>query len=753
MSNERYDLSKMTAAQKQPLKKIKEAYTNDVWINSSFDSDVNIFKGKYSDWEAKLNSSDSQYKAFDEFNKVGLKNVFDVISNGDGVIDDNDIKAFNDLNNKGNVTQEDFISLINIAVASAVEEATTTTPATTTTTDNTANQKAIDDAVAKQKAIDDAAKQKAIDEAVAKQKAIDDAAKQKAIDDAVAKQKATDDAAKQKAIDDAAKKQKELDAAAAKQKTPETTTKTELKPANAQVTVKKGDTLSGIINSNYGGNIKYGTEEYWKIANAVMKDNPTIYDPKKNSGRKIVGGSKIDSTVIFPGDKIKLPKVEIEKKAAASKPKTAAGTGTGTGSGTGTTGTKGKLTDSKSDAYVKTNTGATDVQVVKDKNGTITGKVYSNSTGQVATSTVKNVPHTGGTQTDEVVTKDGKMYKISSYVPDGHNTTPEPAHTDTIELKAMSTTGSDKEIKGLYSNAARYSEDGGYKTYYDANGEKIGGSTVKNVVVNQYNPHIEMTTETISVGDKTYEIVTTNSNGTISTIRKDKASTPAAVASTGSGSESKTDTAKETTLANSSMTKDDLIKFLHIEKNSKGDYVCNGNAKEKELFKDYQKIFPNESYMTTTDFNKQVTDYMAKIDNYKKTVASLETMMKDPDFSAWCKKYNYNPIDGYENNYETLDSINDQKKFCTDFEKAKDSFATVAEKFDDFTFTTSAQNNNAKEIKKISEEIADYRKRIADSNDGLYGNFQLHAMENQQELTDLVSRMNKLLVESNRKST
>ncbi len=299
VENNPFDKSKLSQKQIDAAKKIMEAYGKSGNINfSNYDiSNLSIFIGDLTKWKGNINSSDANVKSlFADFEKLGLENVYNFIdADGKNGISQEEISNFNlldsdyaeflpyQMNSSGqyrtasNITEFDFEGLITSAsnAANSAGSADTSETNPPTTNPPVTNPPAENPPANNPPATNPPAEN------------------------------------------------------------PPATSTTEVKPKNADkdgnsyVIVTpwgkkesgkdQNDCLLRIIQNNYNKDIKYGTEEYWTYANAVMEANPQIYDKeyiKKNGlkERKIVGGSKVDSMVIYTGEKVKLPTVEIETK-------------------------------------------------------------------------------------------------------------------------------------------------------------------------------------------------------------------------------------------------------------------------------------------------------------------------------------------------------------------------------------------------------------------------------------------------------
>lgn len=488
--------------QKAAFKEIVNSYDFGTNIAKA-NADASVFVGDYSKWQNNLNSKGDNQSVFVEFNKVGLKNVFDAIDkDGNGSISYSEIQTFNNLDNDtmssdyGKVSDGDLLKLIRIAL----EEVKANPDDSGNNTNNAGNTTPV----------------KNDSKVTGDTPPVDNKPKDVNPKDVKPKDVKPKDV-----------KPKEV-------KTDPTDSTTEIKPKNskdgkATVVVTKwgvkpsngdqNDCLLRIIQNNYDKNIKYGSDEYWSIANAVMKSNPKIYD----SGRKIVGGTKKDSSVIYTGEKITLPTVTV-KETATVKPKADdvlvkdKTEKVVKDESKDSSDSKAKLNDEKSATYIAEKTGAAKVQEVKNEAGRVTQKTYSNAKGEaVATSKVQVKTNSQGTETTEIITKGDKMYRVVTFKGNGNYV---PDYTTTTELTAMSSKGSDKEVKGKCPDAVRVSESDGMKIYYDADGNQVASSLIKKSISNGYSPVI--TTETLVVDEKAYEIVSADNSDNVTISPKEK---------------------------------------------------------------------------------------------------------------------------------------------------------------------------------------------------------------------------------------
>lgn len=559
--------SELTAKQQQAIKDIKERGVNNNQYDVNDFSGVNIFDANSLEKLHKNKENNTALKAIDE--TMGLDNMFALLdTNGDNVLSTEEQAVFKNLDKEYNDfaggDSVDLATLYKLALDIVVpqDDSASTDVAgkkETKTDSNTGTDKT-----------DGKTSTDTTDKTDDKTKTNTD------------NKTSTDNKTNTEKTDK--NKSKEVDVKGLTKDYPSkndeiTVTKWGQKPSDGG---DQNDCLLRIIQNNYGKDIKYGTDEYWAIANEVMKANPQIYD----KGRKIVGGKDKDSTVIYTGEKMYLPdlkkseeaKTEVENDPksktdpeAKTDPETKVNTVIENGRPVGTTeettvdgvttvvnkdingkktGSHTVATDSSTGVETSVYYDASDVKTnlyKKDKNGRSVYSEEYDKSGNVVKSTqiIWNENDKSSSASRKVITLENGEYSVKTYDSSTKKWT-EPVKCDKdgnvtggSEKKTVGSSDADSYIKNSIK-AQTYTEatktDGTKtRTYYDANGNQIATSTVKVQTGNSSATTTEVVTS--ADGKTTTEIVTkggtsgssttiketiTNADGTKTVNHKDK---------------------------------------------------------------------------------------------------------------------------------------------------------------------------------------------------------------------------------------
>lgn len=276
----------------------------------------------------------------------------------------------------------------------------------------------------------------------------------------------------------------------------------------------QNDCLLRIIQNNYGKDIKYGTDEYWAIANEVMKANPEIYD----SGRKIVGGTNKDSSVIYTGETIKLPNLRAE--GAEPEP-------------------EAEVQDSSAPKIVPTIEGGRPVgtqeitekdgivtTVTKDNDGKITGttKEYKNESGYSvsenydANGVIKNMiqkDQYGRTASYESYDKNGNLTGGYEVAWDPNDNSPDASRMEVSLKDGKYTTKSYVKELGAWTNEIPCDQNGQLTDGYTSKVDDGGRTTI---IYDQNNKPV---TETHQNGNVVQYVKNYNDDGSYTVIKLD----------------------------------------------------------------------------------------------------------------------------------------------------------------------------------------------------------------------------------------
>ncbi len=396
-----FSFGDLTAKKIAALKAIKESDVGYLGKGDTYYSEaINSIMGSYSDWQKQVSKSGNPSSIFDVMNAYGLESVFNLLdADGNGKINSKEAESLADLtNDKGsdykkgkNYTYNDFnekVSTVDVYefVLAALDEAIKLED------NDNANKSSKTDTSDK-----------------------------------------TDKTDKTDKVDKADKTDKTDKTNKADDKATEKTTKTTetLKPTNDSVTVTKwgtankdgerNDCLLHIIQNNYDKDIKYGTDEYWKIANAIMDSNPNIYGTEDKLARKIVGGTGRDSSVLYTGEKVKLPSLETEseKKVESKDSDTTKKTDSVKDSSSDSQDAKAKEDTAKESKVTTKYLDGGRTKQTLDENGKLVKEEYIDKSSGKVTSTKSYTYENDGSYATSTVDANGNVKYESKYDKDG----------------------------------------------------------------------------------------------------------------------------------------------------------------------------------------------------------------------------------------------------------------------------------------------------------------------------------------------
>ncbi len=426
---------------------------------------------------------------------------------------------------------------------------------------------------------------------------------------------------------------------------------------------------------------------------------------------------------------------------------------------------KKALTTGKADALIKSKIpSATQISEIKDASGNVIGKTYydANNTA-IATSTYKVAQDDSSAKnTREVITYGDKMFIVSYH--EARTDQSSPTNATMVELTKMTGKGSDKKVKTIsgLENAVWSSISGSTKIYYDKDGNQVGSSTLSST--SDTNGNV-VDKEVIVKNGKTYEI-TSRYNDAKPNL--DPTVTMKEVTGTNSASPAATADNNNTSTGNkainySSDTNETGCKDAFLAWYNALPSGTKNLAKYKDFYADYEAIYNSGASKSSTEMAKEYKKLFDEINSYDAALKSYDQLKKDdPNFANWCQAYNYDRevIENSQNDPAyTGESVNmlvqDALKQSKALQSTITSFETSATSFANFNFNNTAASNNRKEIDAINKEIQALKDLIANSGDiyeqNIYGSYTYHSDAYVDQMNALISRMNVLMVDSNKR--